>query len=121
MNLKLTYENVVTFVKDWFGLVGVIIVAVSSLGFSLSPPWATAGEIDALKQEQQQLRQDLRNTTCLALRVLLNDAKNDLERAEHELEESPASTAAMRAKRLAEAQIEEIEAQLRDVKCSAIR
>lgn len=121
MNFKLTYENVVTFVKDWFGLIGVIIVGVSSLGFSLSPPWATAGEIDALRQEQRELRQGLKNTTCLALRVLLNDAQNDLERAEHELEEAPTSTAAQRAKRLAEDQIEEIEAQLRDAKCSAVR
>lgn len=121
MNVKLTYESIVTFVKDGFGLLAMIVMGVTALGFSFSPPWATAGEIEEIKKEQAEFRRDLRNTTCLTLRVLLNDAQHDLERAEDELGESPASAAAQRAKRLAEAQIADIEEQIRESKCVTIR
>lgn len=119
--MKFNYETIATFVKDGFGLIAVIIMVVTGLGFSMSPPWATASEIEEIRKEQTEMRQDLKNTTCLALRILLNDAQHDLERSEAELAANPTSAAALRAKRLAETQIAEIEAQLRDVKCRTIQ
>ncbi len=47
--------NLVTLVKDWFGLVAVVIGLVSAIGFSVSAPWPAKADIKAFKQAAKEL------------------------------------------------------------------
>ena len=115
--MQLTYENATQFVKDWFGLVGVLLAVVAGLGFSFSPPWARAEDMSQLKEGLAETRKMVVDTSCLTLRVLIRNAKEDKDAAEKELAANPASTTALRAKAEAEAQIDDIKEQMRDQKC----
>jgi hypothetical protein len=104
-------------VKDWFGLVAVVIAAVSAIGFSVSAPWPAKAEVEAVQRTIEETQKQLAAQQCLILRVLLRGYQDDLQRAEEDIAHDPASNSAKRSKSTAEAGITDILAQLRAYKC----
>lgn len=108
-------NTIVTFIKDWFGLIAIVVAAVSGLGFTFSPPWARASDVTAMRQELLDVQKDMKTLNCTTLRVLLKGYRDDLREAEAELSVNPLSSTARRAKADAEAQIATITQQLREL------
>ena len=63
--------NLVTLVKDWFGLVAVVIGLVSAIGFSVSAPWPAKADIEVIQQQVIDAQRQIQQQGCLILRVLL--------------------------------------------------
>jgi len=106
-----------TIIKDWFGLVAVLIAAVSAVGFTVSAPWPAKAEVEAVQRTIEETQRQLSVQQCLILRVILRGYQEDLGRAEDDIEHDPTSSSAKRAKAAAEAGIADILAQLRAFKC----
>lgn len=106
-----------TIVKDWFGLVAVVIGLVSAIGFTVSAPWPAKAEVEAVQRSIEETQKQLAAQQCLILRVLLRGYQDDLSRAEDDIARDPTSASAKRSKSAAEAGIADILAQLRAQKC----
>jgi hypothetical protein len=109
--------NIVTIVKDWFGLLAVVIGLVSAIGFSVSTPWPARADVDAIQQQVIDAQRQIQQQGCLILRVLLRGYQEDLDRAEDELRTSPNSPSARRNKVEAETGIADITTQMRRQNC----
>ncbi len=109
--------NWLTFVKDWLGLVGVVVVAISAVGFSVSAPWPARAEMEAVHKELVVTQQQVKEQGCLILMVLLRSYKDDLEKATLELTSSPSSQSAKRQKQDAEVQVHKIEVHMTKLGC----
>lgn len=109
--------NWLSIVKDWFGLLAVVIGIVSAVGFSVSTPWPARAEVERLKDQIEIQQTQIAQQQCLILRVLLHGYQDDLDRAEEELKEHPDLSSARRDKANAEANIADIMNQLRKNNC----
>lgn len=109
--------NWMTLVKDWFGLLAVVIGIVSAIGFSVSTPWPAKADVEAIQQVVKEQQEQIKKQQCLILRVLLRGYQDDLDRAEEELAKTPASSSAKRDKVNAETQIASLMTQLRQSNC----
>jgi hypothetical protein len=109
--------NWLTIVKDWFGLLAVVIGLVSAVGFSVSAPWPAKADVESQQKQIDAQQKQIDQQQCLILRVLLRGYQDDLDRAEDELKTNPNSTSARRDKTSAEASIADITIQLRRQNC----
>ena len=109
--------NWVTIIKDWFGLLAVVIAAVSAIGFSVSTPWPARADVESVQRQIQTQQLQIAQQQCLILRVLLHGYQDDLDRAEQELKDHPDLSSARRDKSNAEANIADIMNQLRKNNC----
>lgn len=109
--------NWLSIVKDWFGLLAVVIGVVSAIGFSVSTPWPARADVENVQRQIETQQKQIDQQQCLILRVLLNGYQDDLDDAEEELKESPNSVSARRNKANAEASIADIMNQLRKQNC----
>lgn len=109
--------NWLTIVKDWFGLLAVVIGLVSAIGFSVSTPWPARADVESIQKQIQVQQQQIEQQQCLILRLLLNGYQDDLDEAELELKDNPGSSSARRNKVTAEANIADVMNQLRKQDC----
>lgn len=109
--------NLVTLVKDWFGLMAVVIGLVSAIGFSVSAPWPAKADIEVIQQQVIDAQKQIQQQGCLILRVLLRGYQEDLDRAEEELRTNPGSNSARRNEVEAETGIADITTQMRRQNC----
>lgn len=109
--------NWLTIVKDWFGLLAVVIGVVSAIGFSVSTPWPARADVESIQQTIKEQQIQIKQQQCLLLRVLLRGYQDDLDRAEDELSKTPGSNSAKRDKIDAETQIASIMSQMRQNNC----
>ena len=109
--------NWLTIVKDWFGLLAIVIAAMGTIGLSVSTPWPARADVESIQQTVKEQQAQIKQQQCLILRVLLRGYQDDLDRAEDELSHNPASSSAKRDKIDAETQIASIMTQLRQSNC----
>ena len=109
--------NWMTIIKDWFGLLAVVIAAISAIGFSVSTPWPARADVESVQRQIQTQQLQIAQQQCLILRVLLHGYQDDLDRAEEELKAHPDLSSARRDKANAEANIADIMNQLRKNNC----
>lgn len=109
--------NWLAIIKDWFGLLAVVIGLVSAVGFSVSAPWPAKADVEAQQKQIDQQQKQIDAQQCLILRVLLRGYQDDLDRAEEELKANPDLASARRDKANAEASIADIMVQLRKQDC----
>ena len=109
--------NWLTLIKDWFGLIAVVLGLVSAVGFSVSAPWPARADVDAIQKSVEDMRQQMHDQQCLTLRVLLRSYQDALERAEDDLRKDPNSQSARRAKAESEGQITQLTESLRRQSC----
>lgn len=110
--------NWLALVKDWFGLLAVVIGLISAIGFSVSTPWPARADVEAVEKGLQEMQRTMHDQQCLTLRVLLRSYQDALERAEEDLRQDVKSLSARRAKADAETQIAQINESLRRQNCS---
>ena len=109
----LSYDGIMTVVKDWFGLFAVLIGVFTAIGFSVSTPWPARADVEKITADVQSIQSQVKDQNCLVLRLLLKSYEDDLDEANKELAENPNSTAAKNAKRDAEQTIADIKAQIK--------
>lgn len=109
--------NWLAIVKDWFGLLAVVIGLVSAIGFSVSTPWPARADVENVQKQIETQQRQIDQQQCLILRVLLNGYQDDLDDAEEELKQNPNSVSARRNKANAESNIADIMNQLRKQNC----
>ena len=73
--------NWLTIVKDWLGLVAVVIGLVTGIGFSVSAPWPAKADVEAVQRSIEATQKQVEQQQCLILRVLLRGYEDDLDRA----------------------------------------
>lgn len=112
-NSILSYDGIMTIVKDWFGLFAVLFGALTFIGFSVSTPWPARADVEKITQDVQSIQGQVKDQNCLVLRLLLKSYEDDLQNAEDELETNPTSTAAKTNKREIEQTISDIKAQIK--------
>lgn len=112
-NSILSYDGIMTIVKDWFGLFAVVFGALTFIGFSVSTPWPARADVDKITSDVQSIQSQVKDQNCLVLRLLLKSYEDDLETANDELAENPNSVSAKNAKRDAEQTIADIKAQIK--------
>lgn len=108
-----SYGSLMTIVKDWFGLIAVLVGALTFVGFSVSTPWPARADVEKITQDVQSIQSQVKDQNCLVLRLLLKSYEDDLELANKELAENPGSVSARNAKRDAEQTISDIKAQIK--------
>ena len=109
--------NWLAIVKDWFGLLAVAITLMGTIGLSVSTPWPARADVESIQETVAQQQIQIKQQQCLILRVLLRGYQDDLDRAEDELTQNPASSSAKRDKIDAETQIASIMTQMRQSNC----
>ena len=109
----LSYDGIMTIVKDWFGLIGVLLVAVSAIGFSVSTPWPARADVENIQRQLGTVQDQIKSQNCLVLRLLLKSYEDELDQANAELKKNPDSFAAQKNKAEAETTIADIKAQIK--------
>ena len=111
--MQLPKMDIMTIVKDWFGLIAVLIAAVTAAGFTLSTPWPARAEVEAVQKQVSDLQKQLKNESCLVLKLLYKTYEDDKKTAEKDLEQNPNSVSAKKAKEDAEEAVKDIRDQIR--------
>lgn len=117
--MQIDVQKGVTFVKDWFGLIAVVMAVAAAIGFGVSTPWPARADVEKLEQIVRDTQTELKGLSCLTLKLLLRSYQDDLERANDDLAKNPNSVSAQRAKATAEQNIKDVLAQMRETKCAA--
>ena len=110
-------DKLAVLVKDYFGLLAVILGVISAIGFSISTPWPAKADVEAIQRQIETQQRQINQQQCLMYHVLLKGYQNDLAQAEEELAITPTSASARRSKQDAESQIQSITAQMRASNC----
>jgi hypothetical protein len=118
-NSIISYGSIMTIVKDWFGLIAVLVGALTFVGFSVSAPWPARAQVERITADLQNVQTQVKQQNCLVLRVLLKSYESDLETAEQELEDNPNSVTAKNNKRELLQTIADIKEQIKAT-CSLI-
>lgn len=105
--------NLMTIVKDWFGLLAIIIAAVSAVGFSVSTPWPARADVETIQNEVTDLKKQVKSESCLVLKLLYKTYEDDKKQAEKDLIKNPESESAQKARDEAVDAMKDIKDQIR--------